>query len=105
MYSAPDSPPENVSVTVLTSTTIMVTWESSSLEDIAYEILYRPLTTFDGVIDDEMSVNVSGSVMTVILMGLQEYVNYTISVRAYTTSRGVGNYSSEITVLTWEDGI
>ncbi len=82
MYPAPDSPPENVSVTVLTSTTIMVSWESSSLEDIAYEILYRPLTTFDGAIDDEMSVNISGSVMSVNLTGLQENVDYGISVRA-----------------------
>ena len=34
---------------------------------------------------------------------LQEYVNYTISVRAYTNA-GAGPYSDPVTVLTNEDG-
>ncbi len=42
--------------------------------------------------------------MMMVLQDLEEYVNYTISVRAY-TSVGAGNYSGEITVLTWEDGM
>ena len=43
------------------------------------------------------------SVLSVILMRLQEYVNYTISVRAYTNA-GAGPYSDPETVLTNEDG-
>ena len=83
----------------------MVSWESSSVEDTAYQILYRPLTTFDGAIDDEMSVNVPGFVMSVNLTGLQENVDYGISVRAYTSMGAAGNYSNEIIVQTLEDGM
>ncbi len=65
-----------------------------------YEILYQPLETFDGAITTQ-TMNVTER--SADLTDLEEFVNYTISVRAY-TSVGAGNYSSEITVLTLEDG-
>ena len=67
-----------------------------------YEVLYRPQETFNGAIRD-LTVNVSASEMSVVLMNLEEYVNYTISVRAY-TSVGEGPYSEGIIELTNEDG-
>ena len=67
-----------------------------------YEVLYRPQETFNGAIGD-LTVNVSSPEMSVVLMNLQEYVNYSISVRAY-TSVGVGPYSEGIIELTNEDG-
>ena len=68
-----------------------------------YEVLYEPLETFGGAIQ-MMTVNVSVSEMSVVLVNLQEFVNYNISVRAY-TSVGEGPYSDEMTVRTEEDGI
>ena len=65
-----------------------------------YQVLYQPLETFGGAIGPE-TVNVTKLMAT--LTGLQEYVNYTISVRAY-TSVGAGPYSDNITVLTFQDG-
>ena len=66
-----------------------------------YEVLYRPQETFNGAIRD-LTVNVSAPEMSVVLMNLQEYVNYSISVRTY-TSVGEGPYSEGIIELTNED--
>ena len=49
------------------------------------------------------TTTVDGTARAVNLTGLEEYVNYTISVRAY-TSVGAGSYSDGVTVLTFEDG-
>ena len=67
-----------------------------------YEVMYQPLETFNGKISTQ-TMNVSGTEMSVFLIKLQEFVNYTISVRAYTCV-GAGPYSDEVTVLTLEDG-
>ena len=48
-------------------------------------------------------MNVSEFDLSVNLTELQEYINYTVSVRAY-TSVGAGLYSNEVTILTPEDG-
>ena len=66
-----------------------------------YEIMYTPLETFGGYLEND-TVNVSRSDLSVILMGLEEYINYNISVRAY-TSVGMGPYSVAMTVLTLQD--
>ena len=72
--------------TVVSSTEIMVTWDIVHEIDqngviTMYEVLYVPLETFGGAIGP-LSVNVIEQRAT--LTDLQEYVNYTISVRAYT---------------------
>ena len=67
-----------------------------------YEVLYEPLETFSDAIGP-LTMNVSSSAMTAVLTGLQEFVDYNISVRAY-TSAGEGPYSTEITEMTAEDG-
>lgn len=65
-----------------------------------YEVLYDPHTEFGGLISYN---NVTTSHQTIALVGLQEFVTYSISVRAY-NSRGPGPYSANITVTTAEDG-
>ncbi len=100
-----NSPPENVSIMFLTSSRIMVSWDAVPPEDrngiiTMYEVLYQLLETFEGAITTQ-TMNVTER--SANLTDLEEFVNYTISVRAY-TSVGAGNYSSEITVLTLEDG-
>ena len=63
-----------------------------------YEVLYQPLETFEGAIQT-LTMNIAAPEMSLVLMDLQEFVYYNISVRAY-TSVGAGPYSEEITVQT-----
>ena len=103
---APASPPDNVTVMAsVIPTEIMVTWDIvpemyQNGVITMYEVQYIPLETFDGAIG-ENTTNVTERMTT--LTDLQEYVNYTISVRAY-TSVGEGPYSAELIVITNEDG-
>ena len=68
---------------------------------MAYEITYTPLENFTGFIGIN-STNVSGSDLSVSLVGFQEYVNYSIQVRAYSIV-GPGPYSNPVIQLTLED--
>ena len=93
--------------TVLSSTEIMVNWAIVPPIDkngviTMYEVLYQPQETFNGAIGD-LTVNVTAPNMSVVLINVEDYVNYTISVRAY-TSVGEGPYSEGIIKLTNEDG-
>lgn len=92
----------NVTVTATFPTEIYVSWGSVPQNITMYEVCYQPQETFNGAIQAE-AVNVSGSELTAILMNLEEYVNYTISVRAYTIE-GEGPYSERVIVLTNEGG-
>ena len=69
-----------------------------------YEILFIPLETFDGQISADTVNTSDGSVLMMVLAGLEEYVEYNISVRAYTSS-GPGPYSDPVTERTLEDGM
>ena len=91
---------------VLNSTSINVTWEEIPPMNrngiiTTYEILYEPLETFDGMIMSER-VNTSNSDLYTVLNGLEEFVGYNISVRAYTNA-GPGPYSDEDFGMTLED--
>ena len=93
--------------TARSSRSIEVRWEEVIAIDqngiiTMYEVRYEPLETFDDSIRT-MTVNVTAPEQSVILGDLQEYVDYNISVRAY-TSVGEGPYSAEITERTFEDG-
>ena len=85
----------------------MVSWSPVPLRDqngaiVRYEVMYEPLETFGGNIST-LTANVLGSNLSVTLIGLQEFVNYSISVRAYTII-GPGPYSDEVMAGTNEDG-
>ena len=58
-----------------------------------YEIQFVPLETFEGQISIVYTSN--GSLLLIVLTGLDEYVGYNISVRAY-TSAGPGPYSAGV---------
>ena len=84
-----------------------VQWETVDPIDengniIAYEIMYTPQQICNWLIRTSM-MNVSEFDLSVNLIELQEYVNYTVSVRAY-TGVGAGPYSNKVTILTPEDG-
>ena len=106
MFTAPASSPSNVNISNISSTEVLVMWDMVPLMNqngiiTMYEVMYQPLETFNGNISTQTMV-VSRTEMSVFLIELQEFVNYNISVRAY-TSVGAGPYSDEMTVLTLQD--
>ena len=104
-FLAPASPPSNVMATAVSPTSIMITWSMVFPIDqngviTMYEVLYISKETFGGSFGP-CTMNVS--TISALLVDLQEFVNYTISVRAY-TSAGEGPYSDGVSVITTEDG-
>ena len=104
--SAPTSPPDNVNAVNISSTVIRVTWEEVPAIDqngiiTQYEVEYNQ-STFSGA-TMSATTTVDSSTFTVDLTGLEEYVEYSIRVRAY-TSVGAGPYSDVVIVTTNEDG-
>ena len=100
----PTTPPQNVQTTVRSSTEIMVTWEEVVAIDengiiIIYEVQFVPLQ-FTDILELD-SINTTN--LMIVISGLQEYVEYDISVRAY-TSVGPGPFSVAVTNRTFEDG-
>ena len=91
----------------VSSTVILVTWEEVPAIDengiiTMYEVQYEPLQTFGNALATE-TVNTTDPILMMNITGLQEYVEYNISVRAY-TSVGSGPYSDPVTERTLEDG-
>ena len=102
----PSSPPENISITFIDGTSIQVTWADVLEIDqngiiTKYEVIYEPLTTFGVLMPENLIVDSMN--LSVTLENLEEYVEYNISVRAY-TSVGPGPYSEDTIILTEEDG-
>ena len=91
-------------VTAISSTEITVTWEEVLPIDqngiiTIYEVWFEPLQFMESL--STLVTNTTD--MAANLTNLQEYVEYNISVRAY-TSIGFGPFSTEITERTFEDG-
>ena len=82
----------------------MVTWDEVPGLDqngiiIDYEVQIEPLD-FPA---DIMTNLVTTTNLSILVTGLEEYINYSIAVRAY-TSVGAGQYSDPVTERTLEDG-
>ena len=108
IVSGPAASPQNVTVTAISSTEILVSWEevpaiSRNGEITMYEIQFVPLETFGGLITNDTVYTSNGAVFMMALTGLEEYVEYNISVRAY-TSAGPGPYSVGVVNRTDIDG-
>ena len=102
---APSSFPQDVTAATVSSTEILVSWdEVPAIEQngiiLLYEVQYEPLVTFDGEL---MTMSMNTSNTSIVLGGLQEYVEYNITVRAY-TSVGPGPFSPTVNNRTFEDG-
>ncbi|CAI8037863.1 Receptor-type tyrosine-protein phosphatase F [Geodia barretti] len=102
----PTAAPQNVTTMAESSTEILVTWEEVPAIDengdiTMYEVEYMPLETFNGQIATN-SVTVDPTLLNTTLTGLEEYVDYNISVRAF-TSVGPGPYSDAVTNRTLEE--
>ena len=82
----------------------MVTWDEVPGLDqngiiIDYEVQIEPLDFPADIMTDLLTT----TNLSMLLTGLEEFVNYNISVRAY-TSVGPGPYSDPVTERTLEDG-
>jgi hypothetical protein len=102
--TAPDIAPDVVTVTVINSTAINISWEQippMSRNGIitTYEVLLVPLETFDGQL---LPWQMNTSDLYILFSDLEEFVGYNISVRSY-TSAGPGPYSDEVFAMTIED--
>ena len=106
--AVPSEAPQNVMLMVESSTAIRVSWEEVPAIDengiiTMYQVQYDPLETFGGLISTT-NINITDtSMLSTVLTGLEEYVEYNISVRTY-TSAGPGPYSDPVTERTLEDG-
>ena len=92
----------------LSSTEVRVCWDevpaiNRNGKITMYEVQYDPLQTFDGQISTDTLNITNTTLLCTDLTGLEEYLEYNISVRAY-TSVGPGPYSRRVTERTLTDG-
>ena len=105
--TAPSSPPSRVNATVESATSIQVNWSEVPAIDrngiiTQYEVRYEPLETFGGQLAERTNIT-NNSTFEILLENLQEYVQYNITVRAF-TQVGEGPSSPTITFRTREAG-
>ena len=98
----PNASPAKVSGRATNSTSILVSWEEVPFPDQngvirSYTVTYRALSS-----NSSQTKNVTAPARQTTLTGLNEYTNYSITVFA-STSKGGGNPSTPIVVITDED--
>ena len=90
--------PENVSASVVNSTTVEITWDPPNITNG----ILRYYTVVYGSNDDMEMMEVNSSDVAVLVSGLDPFTNYTFYVLAVTV---LGNEASDnVTVLTDEAG-
>ena len=97
-HSAPAGAPQNITATALSSTEIRVDWEPVDAIDrngiiTHYEVRFNR-TTFTEILMTN-TMNTKTNIFNLILTNLKAFVEYTVTVRAFTTA-GVGPYSAII---------
>ena len=101
----PDAPPQNIQISVTSSRTMVVSWNSPPSEDqngiIIYYLLLITQEQFN--ISDRV-INTISNATSYIVDNLEEYNNYTCRVAA-ATRIGPGPYSAPIYFNTPEDGM
>ena len=98
----PNAPPADVSGHNASSTSIFVSWGQVPVSDqngviLSYTVTYMALPA-----GSSQTKNVTAPANQTTLTGLNEYTNYSITVFA-STSKGEGNGSTPIFVITDED--
>ena len=107
--SVPSGPPQNVTAVVHSSTQITVTWQNVVGKDrngiiLGYKISYRAVGQLAVNVTEMVQEVKNGSAVQTVLISLEKYIEYKISVLAY-TSKGDGPRSQEISARTDEDGM
>ena len=97
LHSAPSGAPQNITATTLSPTEIRVEWKPVDAIDrngiiTHYEVQFNQTTLLVGEpLTDAVNTTLNDTNFT--LTNLEEYVQYTVTVRAFTMA-GVGPYSS-----------
>ena len=102
----PNAPPDNVQALTSSSTAILVIWDPVPDTDqngiiTQYEVEFNQ-STFNEISTSNLTTT-NGPQLVVELEGLEEYVEYTVRVRAYTIV-GPGPFSVAVMNRTLEDG-
>ena len=102
--TAPADAPQNPRALTVNSTAIEVQWEQVPEDQRNGEITSYEIRVVPEKFDATYSVNVAKpTTLTVVISGLEEFVDYTFSIRAY-TSAGPGPFSSNTTNRTFTAG-
>ena len=102
----PNAPPESVQAITRSPTSILVTWEQVPEIDqngiiTLYEVQLNQ-NTFNEISTSNLNTT-NASQLMVEIEGLEEYIEYSVRVRAY-TSVGPGPFSVPVMNRTLEDG-
>ena len=102
----PNAPPESVQAITRSPTSILVTWEQVPEIDqngiiTLYEVQLNQ-NTFNEISTSNLNTT-NASQLMVEIEGLEEYIEYSVRVRAY-TSVGPGPFSVAVMNRTLEDG-
>ena len=89
---APASAPQNPSSTTINSTAIQVQWEAVAEIDRNGEITFYEVQVDPAQFQNVHLENVSSSALLLTIGGLEEFVQYNFTIRAY-TSAGPGPFS------------
>ena len=96
-------PPTGIQVTVLTSSSVTVTWSQSSSSGItSYLISYTTNASY--VDNNERSKNIAVSTTSGTITNLEEDTLYTITVHATIDGNRASANSSEVSLRTYTDG-
>ena len=106
LFPAPLGYPLNLNSVTVSSTEIAVSWNEVPEIDrngiiVQYQVEFNQ-STFDEISTSNLTTT-DGSQLMVELDGLEEYVDYSVRVRAY-TSVGPGPFSVAVVNRTLEDG-
>lgn len=105
IYAVPSASPTLTFVTVISPTQVEVSWvqvdpiHQNGIITV-YEVDYQPMNDFG--VEGVSQVNTTAT--TIVLSDLHEFIQYTISVRAF-TSVGGGPFSNPSASVTHEAGI
>ncbi|XP_029162197.1 Down syndrome cell adhesion molecule-like protein Dscam2, partial [Nylanderia fulva] len=104
LEDVPSSPPQDVRCTALSSTSLQVSWDSppdSSLNGVSrgYKVMWESTDALAESTKPEMKIT---NALTVMIHGLEKYMNYSVQVLAFTRA-GDGVASSPLYCVTEED--
>ena len=105
----PSGPPQSVAAVNKSSTELTVSWQNVLEKDRkgiikGFKVYYAAVGQFAVDTREKVKEVNGGSAMQTVVGGLEKYIEYNITVLAF-TSKGDGPNSTEITVRTDQDGM
>ena len=100
MHTAPTEPPQMVAIVVLSSTSIMASWQTPTVSEQNGIIRQYALAILDTASGEETTLVSFGT--SVNATGLKPFTSYSCKVAAFTVA--YGPYSGSVNVTTQQDG-